>query len=152
YAVHFRHAPELVARWGGFAFVFSLIPNFSPVAEIPHLVILLPAYLYVVHLWYVVRLKDRIFRSLVVLSFVCATLTTNTIVGMFLSRLLTSWGCISLGMILLSAAIFRAATCVRREGLGPADARLACPPHTATRACAGKTFSHKTLPTVRAAF
>ena len=94
----------------------------------------LPAYLYVVHLWYVVRLKDRIFRSLVVLSFVCATLTTNTIVGMFLSRLLASWGCISLGMILLSAAIFRAATCVRREGLDTDDASLACTPHTATRA------------------
>jgi hypothetical protein len=34
---------------------------------------------------------------------------------MFLSRLLTSVGFISLGMLLLSAAIFRAATCLRRN-------------------------------------
>jgi len=134
YAVRFRHAPELVAQWGGFAFVFSLIPNFSPVAEIPHLVILLPAYLYVVHLWYVEQLKDRIFRRLVVLSFVFATLTTNTIVGMYLSRLLTSWGCINLGLLLLSAAIFRAATCLRRERRGTDDARLARAPDAATTA------------------
>ncbi|HEX3559737.1 MAG TPA: glycosyltransferase family 87 protein [Pyrinomonadaceae bacterium] len=115
YAVRFRRAPELISRWGGFAFVFSLIPNFSPVAEIPHLVLLLPAYLYVVHLWHVQRLRDRTFRTLVVLSFVCTTLTTNIFVGMFFSRLLTSVGFISLGMLLLSAAIFRAATCLRRN-------------------------------------
>ena len=115
YAVRFRRAPELISRWGGFALVFSLIPNFSPVAEIPHLVLLLPAYIYVVHLWYVRRLRDGVFRGLVVLSFVFTTLTTNIFMGMFLSRLLTSLGIISLGMLLLSAAIFRAAVCAQRN-------------------------------------
>lgn len=115
YAVRFKSAPELVSQWGGFAFVFSLIPNFSPVSEIPHLILLLPAYIYVVHLWYVQRLTDRVFRVLIVLSFIFTTLTTNTIMGMFLSRLLASLGFISLGMLLLSAAIFRAAIHVQRS-------------------------------------
>ncbi|HST51076.1 MAG TPA: glycosyltransferase family 87 protein [Pyrinomonadaceae bacterium] len=116
YAVRYRGAPELVSRWGGYALVFSLIPNFSTVSEIPHLVLLLPAYIYVVHLWHVRRLADRTFRALVVLSFVLTTLTTQTFCGLFLSRLLTSLGSVSWGMLLLSAAIFRAARCVGSDG------------------------------------
>lgn len=120
YAVRYRRAPELVSRWGGYALVFSLIPNFSTVTEIPHLVLLLPAYIYVVHLWHVRRLTDRTFRALVVLSFVFTTLTTQTFCGLFLSRLLTSLGFVSWGMLLLSAAIFRAANCVESESDGEA--------------------------------
>ncbi|MDT7542748.1 MAG: alpha,2-mannosyltransferase [Acidobacteriota bacterium] len=120
YAVRFRRAPELISEWGGFAFVFSLIPNFTPVSEIPHLVLLLPAHIYVVHLWHVRQLKDRTFRTLVVLSFVFNTMTTNTVVGMYMSRLLTSLGCVSLGLLLLSSAIFRAAICFQRDDVdGP---------------------------------
>jgi hypothetical protein len=109
YALRFRDAPELVSRWGGFALVFSLIPNFSTVTEIPHLVLLLPAYIYVVHLWYVEGVGDRLFRVLVALSFVLTTMTTQTFCGVFLSRLLASLGAINWGMLLLTAAIFRAA-------------------------------------------
>lgn len=115
YALRFRHGPELVSQWGGFAFVFSLIPNFSPVAEIPHLVLLIPAYVYVVHLWYVQGVTDRTFRGLIVLSFILTTLTTKTFCGEFLSRLLASLGCISWGMLLLSAAIVRAAMLLERK-------------------------------------
>jgi Glycosyltransferase family 87 len=115
YAVRFRNAPELVSRWGGYALVFSLIPNFSPVAEIPHLVLLLPAYMYVVHIWYFRITTDRIFRGLVVLSFVFASLTTSSVCGVFLSRLLTAWGFICFGVLLLSAAIFRAAFCLQKN-------------------------------------
>jgi len=122
YAVRFRRAPELVSRWGGYAFVFSLIPNFSTVTEIPHLVILLPAYVYVVHLWHVLRVEDRAFRALVVLSFILTTLTTKTFCGEFLGRLFASLGVINLGMLLLSAAIFRAAVLGAR-GVG-ADSSL----------------------------
>jgi hypothetical protein len=117
YAVRFRRAPELVSRWGGFAFVFSLIPNFSTVAEIPHLVLLVPAYIYVVHLWHVERLTDRAFRALVVLSFVLTTLTTKSFCGEFLSKVFASVGLINVGMLLLSAAIFRAAIHVQKHGL-----------------------------------
>lgn len=111
YALCFRDAPELFSRWGGFAFVFSLIPNFSTVTEIPHLVLLLPAYIYVVHLWYVEKLGDRLFRVFVAFSFIFTTLTTQTLCGVFLSRLLASLGIINCGMLLLSVAIFRAARC-----------------------------------------
>jgi hypothetical protein len=122
YALRFRDAPELVSQWGGFAFVFSLIPNFTPVSEIPHLVLLIPAYVYVVHLWYVQGLKDRLFRSLIVLSFILTTLTTKTFCGEFLSRLFASLGCISWGMLLLSAAIVRAAMLLERNVEGEAPA------------------------------
>jgi hypothetical protein len=115
YALRFRDAPELVSRWGGFAFVFSLIPNFSTVTEIPHLVLLLPAYVYVVHLWYVEKVEDRLFRILVALSFVFTTLTTQTFCGVFLSRLLASLGIINWGMLLLSVAIYRAANRIQRN-------------------------------------
>jgi hypothetical protein len=115
YAVRFRTAPGLVSRWGGYAFVFSLIPNFSPVTEIPHLVLLLPAYLYLVHVWYVRRLTDRLFRGLVVLSFIFTTLTTGTVCGVFMGRMLAALGIISLGVLLLSAAIFRAGVCLQRS-------------------------------------
>lgn len=115
YALRFQNAPELVSQWGGFAFVFSLIPNFSTVAEIPHLVLLVPAYIYVVHVWYFQSTTDRLFRLLVLLSFVFTTLTTKSFCGEFVSRLLTSLGVISWGMLLLSAAIFRAATRIQRN-------------------------------------
>ena len=115
YAVRFKDAPELISNWGGYALVFSLIPNFSPVAEIPHLVLLIPAYMYVVHLWYVEKFTDRTFRVLVILSFVFTTLTTKSFCGEFMGRLLASLGIINLGMLLLSAAIFRAAFRVHRK-------------------------------------
>lgn len=115
YAVRFKNAPELVSQWGGFALVFSLIPNFSPVTEIPHLILLIPAYIYVVHLWYTQRLTDRMFRILVVLSFIFATLTSKSFCGLFLSRLLSCLGFINLGTLLLSTAIFRAAICIQRR-------------------------------------
>lgn len=120
YAMRFRNAPELVSQWGGFAFVFSLIPNFSVVAEIPHLVLLVPAYIYVVHVWYFRLTTDRLFRSLVLLSFVFTTLTTKGLWGQFIGGVLASVGVVSLGMLLLSAAIFRAATCLESKpgGLG----------------------------------
>jgi hypothetical protein len=129
YAFRFEGAPELVSRWGGFAFVFSLIPNFSTVTEIPHLVLLLPAYIYVVHLWYVEKLGDRLFRVLVALSFVFTTLTTQTFCGVFASRLLTSLGVINWGMLLLTVAIYRAATRIQ----GNVDGNLEAFPASATR-------------------
>jgi hypothetical protein len=115
YAFRFRDAPEPVSWWGGFAFVFSLIPNFSTVTEIPHLVLLLPAYVYVVHLWHVEKVEDRPFRVLVALSFVFTTLTTQTFCGVFLSRLITSLGIVNWGMLLLSVAIYRAANRIQRN-------------------------------------
>ncbi|HZT57838.1 MAG TPA: glycosyltransferase family 87 protein [Pyrinomonadaceae bacterium] len=115
YAVRFRRASRLVGVWGGYAFVFSLIPSFSTVTEIPHLVLLLPAYIYLVHVWYVLRLKDRLFRSLFALSFILTTLTTGTFLGQFLGRFLAAIGFISLGILLLPAAIYRAGVCLESE-------------------------------------
>ena len=125
YALRFRNAPKLVAQWGGYAFVFSLLPNFSIVAEIPHLVLLVPAYIYVVHIWYFQLTRDRLFRGLVLLSFIFTTLTTKTFCGPFLAGMLTSLGVVSWGMLLLSAAIFRAGTSIQRDsGIEPLTERI----------------------------
>lgn len=117
YAVRYRNASTLVSEWGGYALVFSLIPNFSTWTEVHHLVLLVPSYLYVVHLWYSRRVTDRWFKVCVVLSFIFLTLTTKTFCGVFLSHVLTSLGFITYGMLLLSAAIVRAANCL--ETLAP---------------------------------
>jgi hypothetical protein len=115
YAVRYRNASTLVSQWGGYALVFSLIPSFSTWTEVHHLVLLVPSYLYVVHLWYCRYVTDRWFRLFVVLSFVFLTLTTKTFCGVFLSQVLTSLGFINYGMLLLSAAIFRAANCLEQK-------------------------------------
>src|SRR5260370_4527327 len=119
YAVRYRNATCLVSEWGGFALVFSLIPSFSTWTEVHHLVFLIPAYLYVVHLWYSHLVTDRLFRALVLLSFVLTTFTTKAFCGVFLSRLLTALGVVSYGMLLLSAAIFRSASCLSKDAAMP---------------------------------
>ena len=111
YAVRYRKASTLVSEWGGYALVFSLIPSFSAWTEVHHLVLLVPSYLYVVHLWYSRQVTDALFKALVALSFVFLTLTTRTFCGVFLSQVMTSLGFMNYGMLLLSAAIFRAAHC-----------------------------------------
>jgi hypothetical protein len=70
-------------------------------------VLLLPAYIYVVHIWYSIQLKDKVFRALVVASM--ALLNFTVFFGEFLSRAFAAGGCYALGALLLSAAIFRAA-------------------------------------------
>jgi hypothetical protein len=112
YSIRFRRTDPLISEWGGYALVFSLIPLFSPVSEIPHLVLLAPAYIYVLHLWCGAQLKDRTFRALVVLSFILLTLTTKTFWGEYLSRLYAALGLITVGLVMLSAAIVRAAYCL----------------------------------------
>jgi hypothetical protein len=112
YAVRYRNASTLVSEWGGYALVFSLIPSFSTWTEVHHLVLLVPSYIYVVHLWYGRSVTDRWFKALVVFSFILLTLTTKTFCGVFLSQVMTSLGFINYGMLFLSAAIFRAASCL----------------------------------------
>src|SRR5260370_8630578 len=87
YAVRFGNANPLVSQWGGFALVFSLIPSFSTWTEVHHLVFLIPAYLYVVHLWYSHLVRDRLFRALVLLSFFLTTFTTKPFFRVFPSLL-----------------------------------------------------------------
>jgi hypothetical protein len=115
--VRYRNASTLVSDWGGYALVFSLIPSFSTWTEVHHLVLLVPSYLYVVHLWYGRYVTDRWFKALVVCSFVFLTLTTKTFCGVFLSQVMTSLGFINYGMLFLSAAIFRAASCLETSAV-----------------------------------
>jgi hypothetical protein len=107
YALKFRKQGALVSQWGGMALAFSLMPLFATVMQKHYLVLLLPAYIYVVHLWYSIQLKDKVFCALVVASMVLLNFTVFC--GEFLSRAFAAGGCYALGVLLLSAAIFRAA-------------------------------------------
>ena len=109
YAVLYRKRGALVSHWGGIALTFSLVPLFATVMQKHYLVLLLPSYIYVVHLWYSIQLKDKVFRGLVVASMVLLTFTSVAFCGEFLSRAFAAGGCYALGVLLLSAAIFRAA-------------------------------------------
>ena len=109
YAVKYRNRSALISHWGGIALTFSLMPLFATVMQKHYLVLLLPAYIYVVHLWYSVHLKDKVFRGLVVASMAILTFTSAAFCGEFLSRVFAAGGCYALGVLLLSAAIFRAA-------------------------------------------
>jgi len=107
YAFKYRKQGALVSQWGGMALAFSLMPLFATVMQKHYLVLLVPAYIYVVHLWYTIQLKDKVFRTLVVASM--ALLNFTVFFGEFLSRAFAAGGCYALGVLLLSAAIFRAA-------------------------------------------
>ncbi len=109
YSVLYRKRGALISHWGGIALTFSLVPLFATVMQKHYLVLLLPSYIYVVHLWYSIRLKDKVFRGLVVASMALLTFTSAAFCGEFLSRAFAAGGCYALGVLLLSAAIFRAA-------------------------------------------
>jgi len=112
YAVLYRNRGALISDWGGMALTFSMVPLFATVMQKHYLVLLLPAYIYVVHLWYSMQLKDKAFRGLVAASMAVLTFTSAAFCGEFLSRVFAAVGCYALGVLLLSAAIFRAAACL----------------------------------------
>jgi hypothetical protein len=87
--------------------VFCLGPLFSLLSHKHYWVMLLPAHVYVVYLWYVLRLRDRWFGTLVASSFAVAMLSTTLFGG--LGALVSNLGGLVWGAMLLAAAIFRAA-------------------------------------------
>ena len=113
YALLFRKRGALISHWGGIALTFSLVPMFATVMQKHYLVLLIPSYIYVLHLWYSVRLKDKVFRGLVVASMGVLTFISAAFCGEFLSRAFTASGCYDLGVLLLTASIFRAAGSLR---------------------------------------
>jgi hypothetical protein len=64
-----------------------------------------------------VKLKDFWFRGLVIASFVFSSLFPKAIFGEFIYKFVYAFGFISIGTILLSVAIFRAATCLKDDKL-----------------------------------
>lgn len=107
YAWMFRRQDRLISLWGGAALSFCLAPAFSTMSHKHYFVMLLPAHLYVVYLWYGLNLGDRWFRALVVTSFVVAILSTTLFD--FLGALMSNLGGLVGGAVVLAAAIFRAA-------------------------------------------
>ena len=107
YAWLHRRRAEFIATWGAVAFAFCLAPAFSLLAHKHYYVMLLPAHLYVVYLWYVVQVHDRWFRGLVAASFVISIMSTTLFD--FVGALMSNLGGLVWGSVLLAAAIWRAA-------------------------------------------
>lgn len=115
YRALFRKSADIVSRWDGVALTFAFIPIFTPTAQQHYFVFLLPSYVYVIYVWHRLRLAHKWFRGLVISSFVVASLTTDGICGQLLGDIFNAAGCIPGGTLLLAAAIFRAASCLRKD-------------------------------------
>lgn len=115
YHLKYKNCVNLVSQSGGIALIFCLIPLMMPSAQKHYFVFLLPSYIYVVYVWYCLKLNDRLFRALVIASFALASLTTDGICGRLLGDVFAAIGCIAWGTLLLAAAIFRAAKCLCRS-------------------------------------
>jgi glycosyl transferase family 87 len=107
FAWRHRKKPPLVSLWGAVALAFCLSPAFSIVSLKHYWVMLLPAHVYAVYMWYVAGVKDRWFRGLVAASFVVSIVSTTLFD--FLGALMSNLGGLVWGSGLLAAALFRAA-------------------------------------------
>lgn len=105
FALRFRNAREVVFKWGIYALVFALVPCFSTITEVPHLVLLGPPAIFVAHGVFVERVGGRALRWLFAASFVLTTLTSKTFVGEYLGKLFASTGLVMLGVVLLAACV-----------------------------------------------
>lgn len=115
YAYVFRKSSDLVSYWGGSALVFALASIFTPFAQKHYLVLLLPAFIYIAHIWYGLKLRDKWFRGLALGSFVLLFFTNEAFCGGLLGGIFVGTGCLAWGVLLASAAIVRAGT--RLEGI-----------------------------------
>lgn len=74
YALLSRHSKPLISEQGGIALSLALVPQFLPQTHQYHFLTLLPAYFYIVYLWKVVEVRDRLF-SFQCDCFFCSCLT-----------------------------------------------------------------------------
>lgn len=118
YWYRFRNTAELVSHWGGVTLTLALISVFTPFAQKHYLVLLLPAFLFLVHVWYHLELHDKWFHELVIASSVLLIFTNEAICGEYLGAVFTGMGAMAGGVVLACAAIFRAASCIKsKKGL-----------------------------------
>jgi hypothetical protein len=114
----FRNGSELVSHWGGVALTMALTSVFTPFAQKHYFVFVVPAFLFLVHVWYRIELHDRWFHELVIASSVLLIFTNEDICGEYLGAVFTGTGALAAGVVLACAAIFRAASCLNsREGI-----------------------------------
>ncbi|HEY2846780.1 MAG TPA: hypothetical protein VGI80_03120, partial [Pyrinomonadaceae bacterium] len=106
-ALRFHNAPELISKWGIYALAFALVPCFSTIAEVPHLVVLGPAAIFLAHVIFVEGVNEWPLQWLFAGSFVLTTFTSKTFVGEFLGKLFASTGVVMFGVVLLAAAVVR---------------------------------------------
>ncbi|MCB1023462.1 MAG: DUF2029 domain-containing protein [Acidobacteria bacterium] len=104
------HGKSEIVKKGLIALIFAIMPLLFPTAQKNYFVFLLPAYIYVVYLWHVLEIRNKWFRSLVIGSFIFASVTSDAILGDTLGDLFAMSGFVILGTLLLIGAIFQGAS------------------------------------------
>lgn len=89
------------------SFIFALVAAMTTTAQKHYFVVILPALVYVLYIWYVRQYKDGLFRGLVVASVVLLAATGPIFWPRFWVNTFQSIGSIPLGTVLLAAAIQR---------------------------------------------
>ena len=117
YWAAFRNRSTFISYWGGAAVAFCVAPLITPVAERPHFLMLLPAYVYVSWLCLGKNVPSRVFYALLAAAFVLSTFTLKLYVGSFLGSVFWSLGASTLADLCLIAAIFVAARCQNSRDL-----------------------------------
>ncbi|CAN5410779.1 hypothetical protein BH18ACI3_BH18ACI3_15010 [soil metagenome] len=117
YWFRYRNGIKILSK-GAIALLLVLTPLLFPTAQKSYFVFLLPGYIYVVYVWYCLKLKDRWFRGFTAASFLIASGTTDGIWGNFMGDFFIAAGCFIYGTLLLAGAIFRAAKILSEEREG----------------------------------
>ncbi len=115
YTFRYRNSNKFVSQGGAIAVSMAIAPLLTGVAEKHHFVFLLPAYIFVVHTWIVIGLKSKLFRGLVLASFVCGTLTSSSFIGVYLNHLSNGLCINSISALLLIGSIFCVAEHFRKQ-------------------------------------
>ncbi len=113
YALLSRHSKPLISEQGGIALSLALVPQFLPQTHQYHFLTLLPAYFYIVYLWKVVEVRDRLFLFSVIASFAIVLLTSPDIIGWRAMFLTSAFGSFTLANVLIWIALFRAGFLMR---------------------------------------
>ncbi len=89
------------------SFIFALIAATTTTAQKHYFVVILPALVYVLYIWYVRQYKDGVFRGFVVASLILLAGTSPIFWPRTWVQTFQSVGLIPLGAVLLAAAIHR---------------------------------------------
>lgn len=95
-----------------YALVFSVLPLLFSTTQKVYFAFLLPAYVFAVYIWRIRGLHDRLFSTLIVVSFFFGSVITDrNLVGEF-GAAAEAFGVFILASLTLAAAVFRAAECL----------------------------------------
>jgi len=108
FCFHQRRASDRFSSLSPWAMTFALTPVLFPIAQKHYFVFLLPAYVYVIYAWYILRRHDVCLVALIASSFALTSLSNRTFLGNFGAALFLATGCFIWGSFLAALGVVRA--------------------------------------------